>query len=77
MNTYVSWSTSELTLGGSEKYKLYTWPVLLICIVDKSLCEACLVSFRVFIFVLNIFNCIVFNIIYLENFSFIPVVQEA
>ena len=37
------------TLGGSEKY---TWPILLICIVDKSLCEACPVSFRVFIFVI-------------------------
>ena len=46
------------TLGGSEKH---TWPILLICIVDKSLCEACLVSLE---------------FIYLKNFSFIPVVQE-
>ena len=37
------------SLGGSEKYTL---PILLICIVDKSLCEACPVSFRVFIFVI-------------------------
>ena len=37
------------TLGGSEKY---TWPILLICIVDKSLCEACPVSFKVFILVI-------------------------
>ena len=40
---------ASYTLGGSEKY---TWPILLICIVDKSLCEACLVSFRLFIFVI-------------------------
>ena len=41
--------TQTSSLGGSEKY---TRPILLICIVDKSLFEACPVSFRVFIFVI-------------------------
>ena len=42
-------SVSSQSLGGSEKY---TWPLLLICIVDKSLWKTCQVSFRLFIYVI-------------------------
>ena len=40
---YTNFPAIMSPLGGSEKYM---WPILLICIVDKSLCEACPLSFK-------------------------------